>query len=136
MARPWQAVEVSTRRRVEVQDITDLVRASCPLDEARTGVLFAICEHTTAGLCVNEAEPGLMKDMEAWLQRIVPSAGSFAHNAVDDNADAHLRAILLGHSVCIPVVKGALGLGRWQRILFVELDGPRSRRVWVKLMEG
>lgn len=136
MASPWQAVEVSSRRRVEVQDITDLVRAGCPLDDTQTGVLFAICEHTTAGLCLNEAEPGLMKDIEAWVQRIVPSAGSFAHNTVDDNADAHLRAILLGHSVCVPVVQGALGLGRWQRILFVELDGPRSRRVWVKLIEG
>ncbi len=89
-----------------MQDISDLVRAGCPLDEARTGVLFAICEHTTAGRCVNEAEPGLMKDIEAWLQRIVPSAGSFAHNAVDDNADAHLRAVLLAHSGCVPVVQG------------------------------
>lgn len=134
MATPWQTVEVSTHRRVEVQDITDRLLAGYPIAEARNGLLVAICEHTTAGLCVNEAEPGLMTDIESWLERVAPTTGTFLHNTVDDNADAHLRAILLGHSVCLPVVRGTVGLGRWQRILFVELDGPRTRRVWVKVM--
>jgi len=135
MATPWHTLAISTHRRVEVQDITDQVRASYPPDPGRNGLIVVICEHSTAGLCVNEAEPGLMKDIEGWLERLVPASGSFAHNTVDDNADAHLRAILLGHSVCVPLVNGTLGLGRWQRVLFVELDGPRKRRVWVKLVE-
>ncbi len=101
LATPWQTVEVSTHRRVEVQDITDRLLAGCPIAEARNGLLVAICEHTTAGLCVNEAEPGLMTDIESWLELVAPTTGTFLHNTVDDNADAHLRAILLGHSVCL-----------------------------------
>ncbi len=134
MAQPWQAVELHTRRRIEVLDITDQVAEICRSFAPSSGLLVVSSEHTTAGLCLNEAEAGLMKDIEAWLERITRTEGSFAHNAVDDNADAHLRAILVGHSICVPVVKGAPGLGRWQRILFVELDGPRTRRAWVKVV--
>ncbi len=131
---PWQVVEISTRRRVEVQDITDQIVAGCPLASVTDGLLVVICAHTTSSVCVNEAEPGLIADIEGWLEHIVSAAGRFAHNSVDDNADAHLRAIVLGHSVCLPVIRGKLGLGRWQRVLFVELDGPRDRQVWVQVV--
>ncbi len=136
MSHPWQTIELRTLRRVEVRDITDQVTDLCRASDAPDGLLVVTTEHTTTGLCVNEAEPGLLQDLQAWLDRTVPVAESFAHNRVDDNADAHLRAILLGHSVCVPVVHGTPGLGRWQRILFVELDGPRTRRVRVNVIGG
>jgi len=136
VAQSWQTVEVATTRRVEVRDITDLAVEACPLEKAPDGLLVVICPHTTAGLCLNEAESGLMSDIEAWLERLVPSTGLFAHNAVDTNADAHLRAIVLGHSVCVPVIRGTLGTGRWQRILLVECDGPRKRHLWAKIVGG
>jgi len=66
-----------------------------------------------------------------WLERAVPREAPYAHNRVDDNADAHLRAILVGHSVTVAVEGGALRLGPWQRVLLVELDGPRTRRLRV-----
>lgn len=136
MAPSWQNVEVSTRRRVEVQDITTQVIDVCPLSATPDGLLVAICAHTTAGLCINETESGLMHDLEAWLERLVPATGSFAHNAIDSNADAHLRSIVVGHSICLPVIRGTLGAGQWQRILFIECDGPRKRHVWAKIVGG
>jgi secondary thiamine-phosphate synthase enzyme len=124
----WQTLEVASSRRVEVIDLTPQLAALCRA-AARDGVLVAFCAHTTAGLVVNEAEARLLDDLQAWLERLVPQRGSYAHNTVDDNADAHLRAIMLGHSVCVPVEGGRLVLGTWQRILFLELDGPRRRTV-------
>ncbi len=123
----WDVVEVVTSRRVEIVDITAQLTAVCDRAGRRDGVLVAVCGHTTAGLTVNEAEPRLLDDLRAWLERLVPQGDPYAHNSVDDNADAHLRATLLGHSVSVPVEGGRPVLGTWQRILLVELDGPRQR---------
>jgi secondary thiamine-phosphate synthase enzyme len=87
-------------------------------------------EHTTAGLSVNEAEPRLLGDIERALTELVPESG-WDHDEIDDNADAHLRSMLLGRDVTIPVADGTLGLGTWQSILLVECDGPRTRTVTV-----
>ena len=125
----WKALEVSSSRRVEIVDVTPQLTALCDRAPHRDGLLVAVCSHTTAGLIVNEAEPKLLNDLRVWLERLVPQREPYAHNTVDDNADAHLRAILLGHSVCVPVEDGRPVLGTWQRILLVELDGPRRRTV-------
>ncbi|MDQ7819518.1 MAG: secondary thiamine-phosphate synthase enzyme YjbQ [Armatimonadota bacterium] len=127
----WHTVSVRSRRRVEVIDITEAVAAAC--GAGASGLAVVVCPHTTAAVCVNEAEPHLLADLERWLERMVPAAAEYAHNRIDDNADAHLRALLLGHCVCVPV-DGGLQLGRWQRILFVELDGPRQRQVRVAVV--
>ncbi|HXF81756.1 MAG TPA: secondary thiamine-phosphate synthase enzyme YjbQ [bacterium] len=127
----WQTLELATSRRVQVLDVTAAVDELCRRSDVRDGLLVVCCEHTTAALCLNEAEPRLLADLEAWLERLVPRGAGYAHDRVDDNADAHLRALLLGHSVVLPVEGGRLRLGAWQRILFVELDGPRARRLRV-----
>jgi secondary thiamine-phosphate synthase enzyme len=123
---------------VEIIDVTPQAAALCERVSSRDGFLVIVCAHTTAGVIVNEAEPHLLDDLRAWLERAVPQSGPYAHNRIDDNADAHLRAILLGHSVCLPVEGGRPVLGTWQRILLVELDGPRRRtlRVGVMSVEG
>jgi secondary thiamine-phosphate synthase enzyme len=126
-------VSVRSRRRVEVIDITEAVAAAC--GPAASGLAVVVVPHTTAGVCLNEAEPQLLADLERWLERTVPTDVPYAHNRIDDNADAHLRAVLLGHCVCVPL-EGGLRLGRWQRILFVELDGPRQREVAVAVVGG
>lgn len=129
----WHTVEIKTHKRVEVLDITEQVGAACARNGAAEGLAVVVQAHTTAGICINEAEPQLLTDLETWLERLAPVAGSYAHNTIDDNADAHLRAILLGASVCVPWM-GRLALGTWQRILFVELDGPRTRQVKVAIV--
>jgi len=127
----WERLDVSSSRRVEIIDVTPQVTAVCERASARDGLLVIVCTHTTAGLIVNEAEPHLLEDLRAWLERTVPQGGPYAHNRIDDNADAHLRAILLGHSITLPIENGRPVLGTWQRILMVELDGPRRRTLRV-----
>jgi secondary thiamine-phosphate synthase enzyme len=127
----WQRLDVSSSRRVDIIDVTPQVIAVCERTSARDGLLVVVCPHTTAGLIVNEGEPQLLDDLRAWLEHAVPEQGAYAHNRIDDNADAHLRAMLLGASVCLPLEGGRPGLGTWQRILLVELDGPRRRTLRV-----
>jgi secondary thiamine-phosphate synthase enzyme len=86
--------------------------------------------HTTCGIAVNEAESRLLGDFETFLRETVPDDG-WAHDELDGNADSHLRALLLGPGETLPVRDGSLQLGRWQSVLLVECDGPRTRSVAV-----
>jgi secondary thiamine-phosphate synthase enzyme len=119
--------EVSTDSRCEVVDVTEQVRECVPTNADRVTVFS---EHTTTGVTVNEAESRLLSDFETALSDLVPDSG-WQHDEIDDNADAHVRSLLLGPDVTIPVVDGSLALGRWQSVLFVECDGPRRRTVRV-----
>jgi secondary thiamine-phosphate synthase enzyme len=122
------AFDVETDDGTEVRDVTDRVREAVPADA--DGVCTVFVRHTTAGVAVNEAESRLLTDVEAFLDDVVPESG-WKHDRIDDNADAHLRALLVGESASIPVVDGELQLGTWQSVLFVECDGPRRRSVSV-----
>lgn len=119
---------VSTEADLVAQDVTALVESALPPDAE--GLCTVLVEHTTVGLLVNEAEPRLMDDIESFLTAAVDEEG-WAHDALDGNADAHLRAMLLDSSVTLPVDGGTLALGRWQALLLVECDGPRERRLRV-----
>ena len=126
-------VAVETTRRVQVLDVTDAVADAVTVEN---GLCAVTVRHTTAGVTLNEAEEGLMADLEAALREIVPRDGEYRHDAIDDNADAHVRAALIGSNVAAPVEDGALGLGTWQRVLLVECDGPRRREVAVTSLAG
>lgn len=125
--------EVQTDARTEVVDVTDEVRAAVPDDV--TGVCTVFVRHTTAGIVINENETRLVGDIEDFLDDLVPDEGH-AHDALDGNADSHLRATLVGSDVSIPVEDGDLALGTWQSVLFVECDGPRTREVVVQVVGG
>ncbi len=120
--------EVHTEERLAAVDVTDRVADAIP-DDA-DGLCNVFVEHTTAGVTVNEAERRLLEDVEAFLRDAVADEG-WRHDEIDDNADSHLRAALVGNGVTIPVADGDLSLGTWQSVLFVECDGPRTRRVRV-----
>ena len=124
------AVEITTDARVAVRDVTADVAQAVP-EKVANGVCTVFVPHTTAGVVVNEAERRLLADVEQALERLVPSGEGYDHDSIDDNADAHLRAMLLGESVTVPVEDGELALGTWQSVLFVECDGPRTRRIEV-----
>ncbi len=119
---------VETGSRTEVVDITETVREAVPEDA--TGVCTVFVKHTTAGVVVQENETNLVNDIENFLNDLVPDEGH-AHDALDGNADSHLRATLVGSDVSVPVEDGELALGTWQSVLFVECDGPRRREVVV-----
>ncbi|MFB6178698.1 MAG: secondary thiamine-phosphate synthase enzyme YjbQ [Halorientalis sp.] len=120
--------EVETGDRLTVVDITDEVASRLPIDAEGTCTVFV--RHTTAGIQVNEAEPRLLGDIEQALESLVPQTG-WDHDQLDGNADAHLRSMLLGRSVTLPVVEGDLDIGTWQSVLLVECDGPRTRSITV-----
>lgn len=125
--------EVQTDSRTDVVDVTDRVAAEVP-DDVASGLCTVFVRHTTAGVVVQEAESGLLADIEDFVEGLVPGDGDYRHDRIDDNADAHLRATLLGESVSVPVEDGELALGTWQSVLFVECDGPRTRRVDVTVV--
>ena len=110
------------------------------------GLLVAAGQHTTTALVVNENEERLLADIEAFFRRLVPADHPWLHNDLhlrqgippDEprNAHAHLIALMLGNQLTLPVVEGKLGLGRWQSVLLVELDGPRHRQVLLTLLDG
>jgi len=124
------SITVETEDRTECIDITDRVAAALP-DNA-DGVCTVFSQHTTMGVVVNEAESRLLDDLATALDRLVPDDG-WQHDEIDDNGDSHVRAMLVGESATVPVVDGDLQLGRWQSLLAVECDGPRSRTVTVRV---
>ena len=120
------AFPVETDSKTTVIDITDGVADQLPADAE--GVCTVFVRHTTAGVIVNEAERRLLDDLADGLDSLVPDEG-WAHDALDGNADSHVRAMLVGESATVPVENGHLQLGRWQSVLLVECDGPRTRTV-------
>lgn len=129
-------IEIRTSRRVEVIDITSEVQREVERSGIKNGIAVVYTQHTTTAVIINENESGLREDIVSVLDKLIPREAGYMHDRIDDNADAHLRAIFLGNSVVVPVTNGKLDLGTWQRIMFVELDGPRTRRVIVKTIEG
>jgi len=126
-------IEIKTKRRVEVVDITSNVAEEIRKSGVKEGVALIYSKHTTTAITINENESGLKEDIINCIENLILSSAGYRHNRIDNNADSHLRAIFIGNSVMIPVTNGNPDLGTWQSILFIELDGPRSRRVDVKV---
>ena len=121
-------ISITSRRRCEVLDITRNLQQACR-KWGGTGLVHVYCPHTTCGVAVNEKfDPDVRKDILEWLEKAVPRDGGYRHE--EGNADAHIKALFTGAHVSIPVRQGNLLLGRWQGVLFLEFDGPRSRTLW------
>jgi secondary thiamine-phosphate synthase enzyme len=122
-------IEVRTASHRQMVDITRQVEAA--IEGAGDGICHVYVPHTTAAVVINEhADPDVARDLIAAYEAMVPDV-RFAH--AEGNSDAHLMTTLLGSSVTVPVEEGRLCLGTWQGIFFVELDGPRARKVWVSV---
>ncbi|OYT52938.1 MAG: hypothetical protein B6U72_07145 [Candidatus Altiarchaeales archaeon ex4484_2] len=126
-----EILQVKTRKKTEFLDITREIRDLLAGEGIKEGVMVLYTRHTTTGLTINENEEGLVADMEHILEKLVPPA-DYRHDRVDNNADSHLRSLILGQHLVIPFSNNILDLGSWQRIFFVELDGPRTRNIIVK----
>jgi secondary thiamine-phosphate synthase enzyme len=122
-------IEVRTASHRQMVDITRQVAAA--IGGAGDGICHVYVPHTTAAVVINEhADPDVARDLIAAYEAMVPDV-HFAH--AEGNSDAHLMTTLLGSSITVPIEDGRLRLGTWQGIFFVELDGPRSRKVWVSV---
>lgn len=128
-----QELPLKTRERLELINITGLVEKVVEESNFDEGIALVFIPHTTAGLLINEAESGLLDDFRSLLKTLVRWEADFKHNRVDSNAPSHLVGGLLSPSISIPFNERKLFLGTWQSIFFVELDGPRNRRVRVVL---
>lgn len=128
-------VTFNTKKRYEILDITEhveTVRANAGL---RDGFVLVSAMHITASVFVNDHEAGLWADIVEWLDLVAPAKPGYKHHATgEDNADAHLKRMLLGHQVLVPVTGGKLDLGPWERIHYGEFDGRRPKRVLFKAM--
>jgi secondary thiamine-phosphate synthase enzyme len=123
-----ETITVSTDTRLEVVDITPQVKQAIQEDGDGTVTIFS--QHTTTGVTINESEGRLLGDFQTALSDLVSDTG-WEHDQIDDNADSHVRSMLLGPSETVPVSDGDLQLGTWQSILLIECDGPRSRTLQI-----
>jgi len=132
-----EEVILSTSKRQELIDITDKVNSIIKKSKVKNGLCNVFAAHATAAIIINENyDPNICLDLIDALNKLIPS-GIWRHDKIDGNADAHIKSAILGPSETIPVRNGELELGRWQALMFCELDGPRqNRRVIVTIAGG
>lgn len=126
--------QVSTSRQIELIDITREVASQVKQSGVEEGIALVYVPHATAALIVNENERGLVSDMLGIIKELVPRDKQFEHDRIDNNAAAHLTSALLKPDLTLPVTGGSIERGTWQNIFLVELDGPRQRKVIVKVI--
>ncbi len=126
-------IEVESSKRTEFIDITEEINSVANRSGIKDGIISVFSRHTTTGITVNENEAGLISDMEGVLEKLIPPL-NYEHDRIDNNADSHLRSMILGHEVVLPLIDGKIGLGTWQRVFLTELDGPRRRNVIVSII--
>jgi secondary thiamine-phosphate synthase enzyme len=126
-------IELSVKTTKKTQAINITSQVAHAVREKEGSLLHIYTPHTTCGLIINEeADPNVIRDIMESLDRIVPTDYPYRH--LEGNSDAHIKAVLTGSSVSIPLSGGALKLGTWQGIFFMEFDGPRNRKVMATLI--
>jgi len=125
-------INVKTDSRIEMVDITPSIQKEVLRSGIKEGVCIIYVPHTTAGITINEgADPSVCHDIVHKLSALVPSDAGYRH--MEGNSDSHIKASLMGNSVSVIVEEGRLVLGTWQKIFFCEFDGPRSRKVLIRI---
>jgi secondary thiamine-phosphate synthase enzyme len=125
----------NTKNRYDTVHITGEVADIISESGIQEGMCLVSAMHITAGVYVNDLESGLIEDIQEWLEKLAPYGENYKHHQTgEDNGDAHLKRILIGHHVIIPITSGKLDLGTWERIFYAEFDGQRKKRVIVKVM--
>ena len=125
----------NTKKKREFINITADLDKELAASGVREGLALASAMHITAGVYINDAEDGLIADIEAWLEKLAPYRADYRHHRTgEDNGDAHLKNLLIGHQVLVPVTAGKLDLGPWQQVYYAEFDGQRRKRVVIKVL--
>ncbi len=125
----------NTRRQREYINITDEVEDVVARSGVAEGMVLVSAMHITAGVFVNDAEDGLLGDVDEWLESLAPFRSDYRHHETGEtNGDAHLKSLLVHHQVILPITKGRLDLGPWQQVFYAEFDGQRPKRLVVKAM--
>jgi len=126
-------ISLQSRKREELIPVTRLLSETIKASGTKNGIAVIQVPHTTAGITINEsADPAVVRDMVRMLDTMVPDRFDYLHQ--EGNSPAHIKASLMGTSVLVIIKEGELMLGTWQGIFFCEFDGPRSRKIWVKII--
>ena len=124
-----------TKTRRAYLNITPQVQAAVQKSGIREGLVLVNAMHITASVYINDDEQGLLKDYEAFLERLAPQSGAYKHNETgEDNADAHIKRQVMGREVVVAITGGRLDFGPWEQIFYGEFDGRRRKRVLVKVI--
>lgn len=125
----------TTSRKREYINITRDVEEILSRSGIKEGMILVSAMHITAGVYVNDAESGLIQDIDEWLEKLAPFKKDYKHHRTgEDNGDSHLKSLLIHHEVILPVTNGKLDFGTWQQVYYAEFDGMRKKRVIVKVM--
>jgi len=128
-----QTLQVKTSRRTEFVDITNEIQSLITKSATKNGICHLYVPHTTAAITINEhADPDVARDVEGIFDRLIPERGPYKH--AEGNSDSHMKAILVGATQNTFIVDGKLALGRWQGVFFCEFDGPRDRKLLIKII--
>lgn len=128
-------LRVKTNSRTELVDITQPIQRLVAESGVRSGMCFIYVPHTTAAVTINEnSDPNVGRDVLKELNKVIPFDDNYGHT--EGNSAAHIKSSLIGVSKTVPVEDGRLALGQWQAVFFCEFDGPRERRVFVKILNG
>jgi secondary thiamine-phosphate synthase enzyme len=134
-----KTIEVKTSERTELINVTDDIRSFVEAAGVTDGHIQVSVLHTTAGIFINEWQDALLTDMKAIIEKVVPQDMYYKHNDLQfsdcdkSNAHSHLRNIVLGHCLTIPISQSRMVLGRWQTVIFSEFDGPNQRKVFLQV---
>ncbi|MBR9978061.1 MAG: secondary thiamine-phosphate synthase enzyme YjbQ [Bacteroidetes bacterium] len=124
-----------TRKKREYINITTEVESALYKSGIREGMVLVSAMHITAGVWVNDAEDGLLQDIDDWLEGLAPFRQNYRHHRTGEtNGDAHLKNLLVHHQVIVPITAGTLDFGPWQQIYYAEFDGQRKKRLVIKCM--
>ncbi len=131
----FHELTVPTHNRTEMVDVTSRIAKLVKESKVQSGLLTLFVPHTTAAVTINEnADPSVQYDLLAELNRLVPFTGPYKHT--EGNSAAHVKSSLVGPSQAVFIEDGRLALGTWQGLYFCEFDGPRTRKIWVKIIPG
>jgi secondary thiamine-phosphate synthase enzyme len=125
----------NTKNQREFINITEEVEKALEKSQIKEGLILVSAMHITAGVYVNDAESGLIADIEEWLEKLAPFRRDYRHHHTGEtNGDAHLKNLLIGHEVVVPVTNGKLDFGPWQQVYYAEFDGQRRKRLIIKII--
>jgi len=125
----------NTAKKREYINITSKIAEVVRESGVKEGFVLVSAMHITAGVYINDNEPGIIKDIDSWLEKLAPFSQDYLHHKTGEtNGDAHLKSLLIGHEVIVPVTNGKLDLGPWQEIFYAEFDGQRPKRLIIKVL--
>jgi secondary thiamine-phosphate synthase enzyme len=124
-----------TKKHREYINITNQVQAAVDKSGVKEGMVLVSAMHITAGVYVNDAEDGLIADIDEWLEKLAPFKQDYRHHRTGEtNGDSHLKSMLVHHEVIVPITKGKLDFGPWQQVYYAEFDGQRRKKLIIKVM--